>query len=114
VRISQKSQENGQNRTNTDTGTELSVQEPGEFYQRFNHELKSKGNYKLATWLRNSSVKGQGGRVKRHGKLLLVQTQKGNDTWSDNKHKGDGFYAKTSHKGSTRCHNHGLPCWQSV
>ncbi|GJR99858.1 hypothetical protein Tco_0316367 [Tanacetum coccineum] len=34
VRILQKSQENGQSRTNTDTGTELSVQEPGECYQR--------------------------------------------------------------------------------
>ncbi|GJW25401.1 reverse transcriptase domain-containing protein [Tanacetum coccineum] len=34
VRIMQKSQENGQNRTVTDTGTELSVQEPGECYQR--------------------------------------------------------------------------------
>ncbi|GJV01009.1 reverse transcriptase domain-containing protein [Tanacetum coccineum] len=34
VRILQKSQENGQNRTNTDAGTELSVQEPRECYQR--------------------------------------------------------------------------------
>ncbi|GJZ54096.1 hypothetical protein Tco_0608981 [Tanacetum coccineum] len=34
VRILQKSQENGQNRTNTDTGMEKSAQEPGEFYQR--------------------------------------------------------------------------------
>ncbi|GJX87960.1 hypothetical protein Tco_0339974 [Tanacetum coccineum] len=34
VRILQKSQENGQNRTNTNTGKELSVQEPGECYQR--------------------------------------------------------------------------------
>ncbi|GKA47507.1 putative ribonuclease H-like domain-containing protein [Tanacetum coccineum] len=33
VRILQKSQENGHNRTNTDTGTELSVQKPGECYQ---------------------------------------------------------------------------------
>ncbi|GJW10944.1 hypothetical protein Tco_1576771 [Tanacetum coccineum] len=33
-RILQKSQENGQNRTITDTGTELSVQKPGECYQR--------------------------------------------------------------------------------
>ncbi|GKB47069.1 hypothetical protein Tco_0897822, partial [Tanacetum coccineum] len=33
VRILQKSQENGQNRTITDTGTELSVQKPGECYQ---------------------------------------------------------------------------------
>ncbi|GJV79950.1 hypothetical protein Tco_1515820 [Tanacetum coccineum] len=34
VRIMQESQENGQNRTVTDTGRELSVQEPGECYQR--------------------------------------------------------------------------------
>ncbi|GJZ48373.1 hypothetical protein Tco_0602205 [Tanacetum coccineum] len=33
VRILQKSQENGQNRTNTDTGMEKSAQEPGECYQ---------------------------------------------------------------------------------
>ncbi|GKD27792.1 hypothetical protein Tco_1234006, partial [Tanacetum coccineum] len=33
VRIMQKSQENGQNWTNTYTGTEKSVQEPGECYQ---------------------------------------------------------------------------------
>ncbi|GJV11504.1 hypothetical protein Tco_1353045 [Tanacetum coccineum] len=33
VRILQKSQENGHNQTNTDTGTELSVQNPGECYQ---------------------------------------------------------------------------------
>ncbi|GJY87403.1 putative reverse transcriptase domain-containing protein [Tanacetum coccineum] len=32
VRILQKSQENGQSRTNTDTGTELSVQKQGESY----------------------------------------------------------------------------------
>ncbi|GJQ98677.1 ribonuclease H-like domain-containing protein [Tanacetum coccineum] len=36
VRILQKSKENGQNRTITDTGTELSVQKPGECYQRAN------------------------------------------------------------------------------
>ncbi|GJT73016.1 hypothetical protein Tco_1032302 [Tanacetum coccineum] len=41
VRILQKSQENGQNRTNTDTGTELSVQKPGECYQSCN-QLKNK------------------------------------------------------------------------
>ncbi|GKA94949.1 reverse transcriptase domain-containing protein, partial [Tanacetum coccineum] len=34
VRILQKSQENGQNRTNTDTGTEKRIQDPGECYQR--------------------------------------------------------------------------------
>ncbi|GJS79103.1 reverse transcriptase domain-containing protein [Tanacetum coccineum] len=34
VRILQKSQENGQSRTNTDTGTEKRIQEPGECYQR--------------------------------------------------------------------------------
>ncbi|GJR64083.1 hypothetical protein Tco_0010148 [Tanacetum coccineum] len=32
VRILQKSQENGQSGTNTDMGTELSVQKPGEYY----------------------------------------------------------------------------------
>ncbi|GJV79212.1 putative reverse transcriptase domain-containing protein [Tanacetum coccineum] len=36
VRILQKSQENGQNRTITDTGTEKRIQEPGECYQRAN------------------------------------------------------------------------------
>ncbi|GJW07846.1 hypothetical protein Tco_1570269 [Tanacetum coccineum] len=35
VRILQKSQENGQNRTNTDTGTEKRIKEPGERYQRY-------------------------------------------------------------------------------
>ncbi|GKB89237.1 hypothetical protein Tco_0961509 [Tanacetum coccineum] len=34
VRILQISQENGQNRTNTDTGTEKRIQEPEECYQR--------------------------------------------------------------------------------
>ncbi|GJT09825.1 reverse transcriptase domain-containing protein [Tanacetum coccineum] len=34
VRILQKSQENGQSRTNTDTGKEKRIQEPGECYQR--------------------------------------------------------------------------------
>ncbi|GKE42505.1 hypothetical protein Tco_1469789, partial [Tanacetum coccineum] len=33
VRILQKSQENGQSRTNTDTGMDKSAQEPGECYQ---------------------------------------------------------------------------------
>ncbi|GJV41752.1 hypothetical protein Tco_1420192 [Tanacetum coccineum] len=87
VRILQKSQENGQIRTITDTGTELSVQKPGECYQR----------------------------DKRHISPLIGQYPKGNDTRGLKKTHGEKeICTKTYGKEAQRPLTHGLPRWQSV
>ncbi|GKD64452.1 retrovirus-related pol polyprotein from transposon TNT 1-94 [Tanacetum coccineum] len=50
VRILQKSQENGQNRINTDTGTEKRIQEPVECYQSTYKRSTRGSNHELPRW----------------------------------------------------------------
>ncbi|GJS75971.1 hypothetical protein Tco_0725852 [Tanacetum coccineum] len=93
VRILQKSQENGQNRTNTDTRKER------EYKSRENAiKVKSKGKCKLDTWLSNSSTKGHAGRVTHHQTLPLVETHKENATRMKKTHQGLVFCTKRLEK----------------
>ncbi|GKA97171.1 hypothetical protein Tco_0825065 [Tanacetum coccineum] len=111
VRILQKSQEKGQNRTNTDTGMEKSVQELEECFQSqpLVNSWSTKGKSKLATWLNNSSNKEQAGRVLHYQTLSLVKTHKENATQMKETHQGLDFCTKVRTKEAqegqiTDCH----------
>ncbi|GJV73833.1 hypothetical protein Tco_1493828 [Tanacetum coccineum] len=99
VRILQISHENGQNRTNTDTGMER-VHKSREFDSKKNKDSSTK----LTT---------QPQKVTRSHDWLAMT--RGNDAWTLDKHtpKGD-FCTKTSAKETRNSKDMGLPAWQSV
>ncbi|GJW87376.1 ribonuclease H-like domain-containing protein [Tanacetum coccineum] len=88
VRILQKSQENGQNRTNKDTGTEKRIQEPGECYQRAPRENRNREPVR-----RNVTVETT------ETKALVAQDGLGYD-WSDQAEEGPTNFALMAYTSS--------------
>ncbi|GJR08016.1 reverse transcriptase domain-containing protein [Tanacetum coccineum] len=97
VRIKQKSQENGQNRTNTDTGTEEHAKSRENAIKRqlkstfsLTPWVKSKGKYKLKDRMVNSRNKVHLGRIYTSPSNLIGQYSQEGHTWIVKKAQGNG------------------------